>query len=178
MTAAESVHLELQERRACSVDVVTLQQGARPSGLPSGKSGVWASRPRVLVAEDDDDMRSLLSFMLRTDGCDVIECRDGIELRDHFDSFYSPDDGKTVEDAADFDLVISDIRMPGFTAFDVLEEIQKSPRLPAVILITAFGDGETHERAYHLGAKAVFDKPFEFRRLLLTVKKLLAEKLV
>jgi CheY-like chemotaxis protein len=72
----------------------------------------------------------------------------------------------------DFDLIVSDIRMPGVTALEVVEGVQQYGGLPPIILITAFGDKDTHMRAYELGVAAVFDKPFEFDGLLAKAREL------
>jgi DNA-binding response OmpR family regulator len=105
----------------------------------------------VLLAEDDFELRELLACVLRADGHDVVEARDGNELW----TMLSEDDREP------FALVVSDVRMPGLTAFDVLSRLQRSLADTPVILITAFGDQTTHLRALRLGASRVFDKPFD-----------------
>ncbi len=119
-----------------------------------------SARPRVLLAEDDEEMRSLLASALRKDGYDVRTCTNGINLLERVTS--SLKHGGT-EDCA---LIISDIRMPGLSGMEVLADLQGHRSAPPLILITAFGDDETHARAKHLGAVAVFDKPFQIERLL------------
>ena len=115
------------------------------------------ARPvRILLAEDDPELRALLAETLREDGFEVVEARDGHALLDHLADAMSSEG-----DIDQFDLVVSDIRMPGYSALDVLAGAHWALRHTPVILITAFGDRATHERAKHLGAKAVFDKPFE-----------------
>jgi DNA-binding response OmpR family regulator len=107
--------------------------------------------------------------VLRADGHDVIEARDGNELwsilsKDHRD------------DEEPFALVVSDVRMPGQTAFDVLSRLQRSLVDTPVILITAFGDQTTHLRALLLGASRVFDKPFDFDDLRAAVHETLNQE--
>jgi DNA-binding response OmpR family regulator len=111
-------------------------------------------KSRLLLAEDDFELRQLLACVLRADGHDVTEARDGNELW----SLLSQDALGAEEP---FALVVSDVRMPGLTAFDVLSKLQRSVRDTPVILITAFGDQTTHLRALRLGASRVFDKPFD-----------------
>jgi DNA-binding response OmpR family regulator len=111
-------------------------------------------KSRLLLAEDDFELRQLLACVLRADGHDVIEARDGNELW----SLLSQDSLGSEEA---FALVVSDVRMPGLTAFDVLSKLQRSLTDTPVILITAFGDQTTHLRALRLGASRVFDKPFD-----------------
>ena len=70
---------------------------------------------RILLAEDDKEMRSLLALMLRKEGYQVCECMDGLSLLDMLSSFFLPD-----EEHENFDLIISDIRMPGVTGMEIL----------------------------------------------------------
>lgn len=59
-------------------------------------------------------------------------------------------------------LVVSDVAMPGMTGFELLQEIkQRWPRL-RVVMMTAFGDGETRRRAVSMGADDLFSKPIDF----------------
>jgi CheY-like chemotaxis protein len=107
----------------------------------------------VLIADDDEAMRSLLSTSLRSRGFEVAECRDGRELAHLLQSQATGVRTPT--------LIITDLRMPGLTGLDVLHWIgEHLPQVP-VILITAFGDPRTHRRAKALGAAAVLDKPFD-----------------
>lgn len=106
---------------------------------------------RLLLAEDDYELRALLACLLRADGHEVVEACDGNELW----ALLSSDTGQS------FALVVSDVRMPGLTAFDVLSRLKRAWTDTKVILITAFGDQTTHLRALRLGASRVFDKPFD-----------------
>jgi DNA-binding response OmpR family regulator len=73
----------------------------------------------------------------------------------------------------DFDLIISDIRMPGVNGLSVLEGLREFKGVPPIILITAFGDEQTHADAERLGAAAVINKPFEITELLSTAREIL-----
>jgi CheY-like chemotaxis protein len=132
-----------------------------------------ASTPRhVLLAEDDDEMRALLVMAFLRGGYHVTECLHGVDLLDHLKSFVCPQD-MSPERWEDFDLIVSDIRMPGVTALEVIEGVGQYGGLPPIILITAFGDSNTRLRAYELGVAAVFDKPFEFDELIAKAENLL-----
>ncbi len=125
-----------------------------------------ASRPlqrpalRVLLAEDDAAMRGLLAQALFHEGYMVDECRDGHHL---VARLVSADPGY-------FDVIVTDIRMPGLNGLDFLDQLRRCRQAPPAVLITAFGDEETHGRAKALGAAAVLDKPFEINDLLATVQ--------
>lgn len=125
-----------------------------------------AASARVLVSEDDDQMRTFLALVLRREGYDVTTCADGVALVDHIGAVLA-----SQEDA--FGLVISDIRMPGLTGLEFLQGTAAWKGLPPVILITAFGDEQTHARARELGAWAVLDKPFATEDLLDKVREVL-----
>ena len=115
----------------------------------------------ILLAEDDEEMRSLLALMLRKKGYRVTECTNGISLLDMLSSFFLPG-----EEHKNFDLIISDIRMPGITGMEILMGANELDNFPPIILITAFGDKETHMQAERLGAAVLFDKPFDIEELL------------
>ena len=113
--------------------------------------------PVILLAEDDKEMRSLLAQALHSAHYSVSECVDGWNLVEHLRSFILPDSREHDQ----IDLMISDIRMPGLTAFEILEGVEDTDGFPPLIRITAFGDEETHVQAEKFGVAAIFDKPFE-----------------
>ena len=113
------------------------------------------SYSRVLLAEDDFDLRTLLSAKLQDAGFDVVEASDGGDLLERLIDGFSQEDG-----AAPFDLVLADINMPHFNALDVLVGARRCLATIPVVLMTAFGDAHTREQAHRLGATAVLDKPF------------------
>jgi len=119
----------------------------------------------ILLAEDDKEMRSLLALMLKKEGYQVCECTDGLSLLDMLSSFFLPG-----EEHENFDLIISDIRMPGVTGMEILMGANELDNFPPIILITAFGDKETHMQAERLGAVALFDKPFDIDEMLKKVR--------
>lgn len=115
------------------------------------------SRPlRVLVAEDDAEMRALLVEALRGDGFEVLEARHGSELMQLLAARL--DEGGELRM---LDLLVSDVRMPGWSGLDVLQALREVHARIPVILITAFGAAELHARAREYGACVMFDKPFD-----------------
>lgn len=123
--------------------------------------------PRILVAEDDAEMRRLVVETLRKDGYDVAEAPDGGRLLVTLAREY----GKPGTEAST-DLVVSDIRMPVCTGMQILEQLRAARWRVPVILMTAFGDAATRERATSLGA-VLFDKPFDLDDLRTAVAVLL-----
>lgn len=116
-------------------------------------------RSRVLVAEDDPEMRFLVVRALRKEGYEVVEVGDGerlmIELTSRLMRF-----GALVG----LDLVVTDIRMPGRDGIEVAEILRGATLRVPVILMTGFGDEEVRKRAASLGA-VLFDKPFRLEDL-------------
>ena len=111
---------------------------------------------RVLVAEDDRELRWLIARALRKCGFTVVEAEDGSALLERAGESLAGS-----ESLDGFDLIVSDIRMPGFSGLDVLAGLTHAGVRVPVLLITAFGDDATHEQARRLGAVAVVDKPFD-----------------
>jgi DNA-binding response OmpR family regulator len=109
----------------------------------------------VLLADDDRDMRMMLAAALREDGFEVTEIGDGSEL------FQTVHAWLRYGDRREIDAIVTDIRMPAFSGLEVLAEVRALDTSLPVILITAFGDRQTHAEARALGADAVFDKPFD-----------------
>jgi DNA-binding response OmpR family regulator len=131
------------------------------------RRGQEVAAARVLLADDDSDMREMVASALREDGYEVIEARDGWQLLQ-----YLATHARAVDDNP-IDLVISDIRMPGKTGLDILAGLRWADPSTPFILITGFGDMQTHMEARRLGASAVFDKPFDLEHLRSVVLNLL-----
>lgn len=115
---------------------------------------------RVLVAEDDDELRWLITRTLRKSGFDVIEARDGSALLERAGDMVLQNQAQS-----GIDLIVSDIRMPGWSGLDVLAGLKHAEVQIPMVLITAFGDDTTHRQAARLGAVAVVDKPFDMDHL-------------
>ena len=135
--------------------------------IGTGDAVVLRRAPRILVAEDDAEMRRLLVWNLHKAGFDVVECGDGWELLDHL--------GNPVlsGEPDDFDLIVSDIRMPGVTGLEILEGIHDTEWFVPMILITAFGSEQVHREAEEYGAAGMFDKPFEIDDLIRRIREVL-----
>ena len=133
--------------------------------LAAQDSDVTKKAPRILLAEDDTDMRSLMAQLLRRDGYEVVECPNGVGLLDYLSTFLGRSEPEH------FDLVISDIRMPGLTGLEVVGGLHRLPDFPPTILMTAFGDAETHAEAKEIGVAAMFDKPFDMHELMAKVRE-------
>ncbi|MFL5355894.1 response regulator [Archangium sp.] len=119
------------------------------------------NRPlRVLLAEDQAEMRALLCGMLAREGYEVVVAQDGPGLIKTLIAGLTEDGAPWVPD-----LIISDVRMPGFSGVEVLARLRRDSWATPVLLITAFGDDELREQVERLGAARVLDKPFELEQL-------------
>jgi len=105
---------------------------------------------RILLVDDDDEVRKALTKLLQHEGYSVVE---------------QPDVNSAVrclaKDISPFDLVITDVLMPDTNGMEFLRRLRADfPSLP-VIVITAFGDWEQYGNAIHKGAVAYLCKPLE-----------------
>jgi DNA-binding response OmpR family regulator len=126
-----------------------------------------AEPPHILVAEDDDEMRSLVAGALRDDGHDVTEAGDGGRMLVRLARAYGG--------ATPYDLLVSDVRMPVCSGLQILESLRLARWHTPFILMTAFGDEQTRARAESLGA-TVFMKPFDMDDLRAAVLRLLGTR--
>ena len=118
--------------------------------------GNWPGPRRLLLAEDDGAFRFLLTMALRKDGYQIVAVSNGVDLMDILGDSLSRDGT-----FAPFDLVLADLRMPGWPGLEALAKVGKNPAMPPLILFTAFGDEATHQRALEIGALTLLDKPFD-----------------
>jgi len=107
---------------------------------------------RILVVEDDLNLREAIVDTLKLNNFDVVEAAHGIE-------------GLHAVRTKQLDLVLTDINMPGMDGIELLQHIkQEFPWLP-VILMTAYGDVSQAVKAMQLGANDYLMKPFELKEL-------------
>jgi CheY-like chemotaxis protein len=142
------------------------QAGAR-KWPHSARDGITLrGAPRILLGEDQDEMRTLLRRALKRRGYDVVEASDGPQLvRAIVDGLLAP---RTEVP----DLIVTDVRMPGFSGLEVLARLRREGWTTPFILITAFGDAQLHEEAARLGAARVLNKPFAMEDLCEAVEAL------
>ncbi len=109
-------------------------------------------KKRILIIEDDEEMGSLLKDFLEQDGFQIDSVSNGSEAFRRIAR-------------EPFDLIITDIRMPGLTGLDILPGIKKLQPEASIIVITAFGSEEVRRRAFDKGATAYLEKPVLFNEL-------------
>jgi CheY-like chemotaxis protein len=113
---------------------------------------------RILLVEDDAELRSTIAEALESDGHEVLLARDGLEGFQALETRHPPQ------------LVVLDLMLPLLSGWEFLRELRGDPRLAALkVVVTSAIDGQ--EMA--LAVDAVIRKPFERERLLGTVRDLL-----
>jgi two-component system response regulator HydG len=113
---------------------------------------------RILIVDDQKNMRTTLAIMLRGAGHDVAEATDG------------SDACEAIDDEA-YDLVVTDLRMGSVDGIAVLRHAREHSPLTEVIVMTAYGTIETAVEAMRLGAWDYIQKPFSETELLIKVDK-------
>jgi DNA-binding response OmpR family regulator len=101
----------------------------------------------------------------------VVEAVDGTDLVDHIGSALLF--GNLRGELDPIALVISDIRMPGHSGLDVLDQLRQADIGAHVILVSAHADDAVRAEAERLGADALLPKPFEIDELRGVVRRLL-----
>ncbi len=118
---------------------------------------------RVLVVDDEQSMRQMVAIALRGAGHDVVMAEDG-EVA-----------AREIEANA-VDVIVSDIKMPGFDGIRLLRFAREHCPDTEVILMTAYTSTESAIEALRLGAYDYISKPFEIDELLVTVQHALERK--
>jgi len=167
-------HDDLRRRLGGIIDTATRARGAVQELTQASRKGVLtgAAEPRmdpllagkrVLVADDEDVIRHTIQEVLGACGCAVDTARDGAEAA-------------ALVRQVRYDLVISDIKMPGANGYEVFAAAKEACPETEVILITAFGYDPHHSivRASGQGLAAVLTKPFKVNELLSQCRAALA----
>jgi CheY-like chemotaxis protein len=125
---------------------------------------------RILVAEDDPELRCLLASSLREDGYEVVEAENSIELLQRLEPAFLRSTVTSIR--REFDLVISDIHMRWFSALAVLTPFRKRDPVTPLILIASLEDEVTLDEARSLGAAAVIEKPVDLDQVRSEVRRI------
>lgn len=127
--------------------------------MPS-KENAPATQGRILVVDDQRNMRATLAMMLRGSGYEVDEAESG-------------EQGQEMGANGAYDVVLTDLRMGGSDGIAVLRAIKQAHPLTEVIVMTAYGTIESAVEAMRLGAFDYIQKPFTEEELLVKVERAL-----
>lgn len=114
---------------------------------------------RILLAEDEDDLREVTVKRLKTEGFGVDGCRDGQEALEYLD-------------AADYNLVILDIMMPRLDGLSVLRKMRSGGNPVPVLLLTAKDAVSDRVQGLDAGADDYLTKPYAFEELMARIRAL------
>lgn len=118
--------------------------------------------PEILITDDDDELRHLVSFHLETQGYDVATASDGEACWQRIQGTGS-----------DPDLLLLDVMMPGMDGFQVLQRVREHEALSElpVIMLTARGTEADVVKGLDIGATDYLTKPFRSQELLARVRR-------
>jgi two-component system response regulator PilR (NtrC family) len=122
-----------------------------------------AAMSRILVVDDETSMQDFLGILLQRTGHEVVTCGTATQA-------------VLALEGDEYDLVISDIRMPGMSGLELLERVRDlCPETP-IVLITAHGTAESAVEAMKHGAYDYLTKPFSVDEIRLVVEKALEKR--
>ncbi len=115
----------------------------------------------ILLAEDHDEFRELLACLLEADGARVQAVHDGVAAL------------ATLRSARHrFDVVVSDVRMPGKSGIDLLHALRADGCTLPVILLTGFGESVARSQVEAAEGAVLIEKPFDFDDLRTALRNL------
>jgi CheY-like chemotaxis protein len=120
--------------------------------------------PRVVIAEDDDEMRNVLCELVSGLGVEVASASSGGDLV------------MLLTDDLPVDLLITDVRMPWMTGLQVALSARNSGIGVPIIIVTAFPDDTLRDQVEHLGSAILLAKPFRPEEFLSLVRERLPSK--
>jgi CheY-like chemotaxis protein len=125
--------------------------------MPDSREFSWKNA-RILIVDDEPDMRDIFGSWLRNLGCSVTTACDG---RDALDALSQER----------FDAIVTDVRMPRVDGIELVQLLHRAGRYtPVVIFVSGFVDLPLYE-AYDLGVEAVLSKPCERKELIQALKR-------
>lgn len=119
---------------------------------------VESNRLRILVIDDEEPIRHMLTLLLKKEGYDVKAAANG-------------EDALKELIPNTFDLILTDVRMPKLGGLELLDELERRGIQSTVIVMSAFGNREVAIEAIKRGAYDYIDKPFQKDEILLTLAK-------
>jgi DNA-binding NtrC family response regulator len=129
----------------------------------SPESALMANKKNlILVVDDEESLRTVLSSELINEGYEVRTAADG-------------DDAIVEMRNVDFDLVLLDIKMPRMNGFEVLKHIKENHARSKVVMLTGFADLKNAIESKKLGADDFVSKPYDLVDLLTTIERVLNE---
>jgi len=121
------------------------------------------SKGKVLVVDDELDIREGLEFLLTSEGYTVELAQNGTE-------------GLQKMESRAYDLVLLDLMMPDRSGMEVIQEVRQRDRETPIFMITAYGSLEAAVQALKLGANDYFPKPWDNDKLIIEIDRMIARR--
>ncbi len=121
------------------------------------------NRGKVLVVDDELDIREGLELLLTSEGYAVELAQNGAEGLERLES-------------RPYDLVLLDLMMPDKSGMEVLSEVRQRDRETPIFMITAYGSVEAAVQALKLGANDYFSKPWDNEKLIIEIDRMIARR--
>ncbi len=115
-------------------------------------------KPSILIVEDEAKMRRLLELQLADEGFRAVTAPDA-------------ESGLQLLQKDQFDLVVTDFKLPGMTGLEFLQAVKRANAAIPVIIMTAYGTVESAVEAMKIGASDYVLKPFSLAELVLIIRK-------
>jgi DNA-binding NtrC family response regulator len=134
-----------------------------PETLASEPQVTTGVKGRILVVDDESDIRESLDALLTLEGYEVHLAQNGAE-------------GARKMETRNYDLVLLDLMMPDRSGMDVLRDVRDRDRETPIFMITAYGSVEVAVNALKLGANDYFSKPWDNEKLLIEIDRMIARR--
>ena len=121
-----------------------------------------AAKGRILVIDDEEEIRESLDVLLSLEGYQVVMAQNAAE-------------GLRKMESVAFDLVLLDLMMPDRSGMEVLEEVRQRDRDTPIFMITAYGSVEVAVNALKSGANDYFSKPWDNEKLLIEIERMISK---
>lgn len=113
----------------------------------------------ILVIDDDQSILSIFEYILNEAGYETVTAVDGYNAIEKVKN-------------TKFDLVFTDVKMPGLSGIDTYKEIRKLDPKLLVVMMTGYSVDELLKEAFELGAYGVIYKPFDMEEVLSIIEKI------
>ncbi|QBF82444.1 response regulator [Shewanella maritima] len=118
---------------------------------------------RILIAEDDNNLRQNMVDILELEGFEVVATADAEAAID-------------VASSRSFDIALMDLVMPGMTGVEAISNLRQANPFMAIIIVTAYATVDTAVDAMKKGSDSVITKPFDSVDLVVSIRRSIEEK--
>jgi type II secretory ATPase GspE/PulE/Tfp pilus assembly ATPase PilB-like protein/ActR/RegA family two-component response regulator len=148
-----------------SLDFTMEMELVEGPGSPEAGNIARGRGTKVLLVEDEEQLRRVMKDLLEREGYVVSEARDGVQALDEVDR-HAPD------------IIVLDLNLPGLDGYSVLQQLRSRPvtRGIPVVVLTAKGDEDNEVRVFELGADDFMTKPFRARALAARLEAVLGRR--